>query len=57
MVSGNVRKLTPQPIKETRFVDTTVEAGLTYSYTVTSVNAKGEESPPSPPVVRKIPEP
>lgn len=40
-------KLTPQIITETRYTDTTVKRGRTYTYYVTSVNSKGVESIPS----------
>lgn len=56
-LNGNVRKLTPQPINATRFVDSTVQPGLTYSYAVTSVNSKGQESRPSTPALATIPDP
>jgi fibronectin type 3 domain-containing protein len=55
MQNGNVRKLTPQPIAATQFVDSTVQAGLRYSYAVTAVDSKGTESRPSDPVVAEVP--
>jgi len=57
MMNGNVKKLTPQPITATQFVDPTVQSGLTYSYTVTSVDSKGIEGRPSDPVTAVVPSP
>ena len=57
MQNGNVKKLTPQPITAIQFADSTVQAGLTYSYTVTSVDSKGNESRPSDPVMVRVPTP
>jgi fibronectin type 3 domain-containing protein len=57
MLNGNVKKLTPQPVTETRFVDSTVESGLTYSYAVTSLDSKGYESLRSAPAAATIPNP
>jgi hypothetical protein len=57
MRNGNVKKLTSQPITATQYVDSTVQPGLTYSYTVTSVDSKGNESRPSAPIVAKVPSP
>jgi fibronectin type 3 domain-containing protein len=57
MMNGNVKKLTPQPITATQFVDPTVQSGLTYSYAVTSVDSKGIEGRPSDAVEVTVPTP
>ncbi len=41
---GPYTKLTPSAIPETRYTDTSVEAGRTYYYVVTSVESSGVES-------------
>ena len=41
---GPYTKLTPSAISETRYTDTSVEAGRTYYYVVTSVDSDGLES-------------
>jgi fibronectin type 3 domain-containing protein len=40
-------KLTPRIISGTQYIDKAVEAGRTYTYSVTSVDFKGAESAPS----------
>jgi hypothetical protein len=45
--SGTPTKLTVRLVSETRYTDTTVQAGRSYSYYVTSVDFKGAESSPS----------
>jgi fibronectin type 3 domain-containing protein len=44
--SGRV-KLTAQIVPGTQYIDKTVEAGRTYTYSVTAVDFKGAESAPS----------
>src|ERR1700730_18205746 len=41
--SGGPIKLTARIVSGTQYVDTTVEAGRTYSYSVTSVDFSGKE--------------
>lgn len=41
---GPYRKLNSSPVRETNYKDTTVQAGHTYFYRVTAVDAKGGES-------------
>ena len=53
--NGHTQKLNAQPIQATQYVDSTVEAGQAYSYSVTSVDYKGSESPPSEAIVAKVP--
>jgi fibronectin type 3 domain-containing protein len=53
-VSG---KLTTQIVRDTKFVDSTVEVEHFYSYFVTSVNAKGLESDPSERIDITVPKP
>jgi hypothetical protein len=50
-------KLNDKPIAENTFQDTTVEAGRTYSYYVTAVDARGRESGPSIHVIAAVPSP
>jgi uncharacterized protein len=40
-------KLTPKIVSGTQYIDKAVEAGRTYTYSVTSVDFKGAESAPS----------
>jgi hypothetical protein len=54
---GAPAKLTAHPVRETKFVDGTVEAEHSYSYFVTSVNAKGLESDPSERIDVQVPKP
>jgi len=54
---GPVVKLSARPVAANQFIDTTVEAGHTYSYFVTSVDSKGVESPPSLFVFATVPTP
>lgn len=53
--NGHRQKLSEQPIEATKYVDSTVEGGETYSYEVTSVDANGVEGPFSEPIVVKVP--
>jgi fibronectin type 3 domain-containing protein len=48
-------KLTAKVIEETQYKDTTVEAGHTYSYSVTSVDFRGVESKPSELITVTVP--
>lgn len=48
---GAPSRLTPQPVTETFFSDTTVTPGRRYRYTVVAVDAAGNASPPSPEAV------
>jgi hypothetical protein len=50
-------KLTAELVRETKFVDSTVEAEHSYSYFVTSVSAKGLESDPSERIDVQVPKP
>jgi hypothetical protein len=50
-------KLNEKPLSGTQFEDTTVEAGRTYAYYVTAVDARGHESGLSERVVAQVPEP
>lgn len=49
------QKLTPLPIPETKYVDSTVEADHIYIYFVTAVDSKGAESIPSASIVAMVP--
>lgn len=51
------KKLTPQVVTATQYVDTTAEGGDTYVYYVTSVDSKGGESLPSAPTTVTVPRP
>lgn len=44
-------RLTPQPVADTFFSDTTVTSGRRYRYSVVAVDAAGNASPPSPEAV------
>jgi hypothetical protein len=48
-------KLTVRIISETQFIDRTVEAGHTYSYSVTAIDFKGRESKPSANITVTVP--
>jgi hypothetical protein len=52
---GGPIKLTARIVSGTQYVDTTVEAGRTYSYSVTSVDFNGKESVPSRIITVTIP--
>jgi hypothetical protein len=52
-----VVKLSARPVAANQFIDTTVEAGHTYFYFVTSVDSKGAESGPSARVFATVPTP
>jgi hypothetical protein len=53
--SGSPVKLTNGLVSGTQYTDTTVEAGKTYSYYVTSVDSKGVESQPSGKITVTVP--
>ena len=53
--SGGPIKLTARIVSGTQYVDTTVEAGRTYSYSVTSVDFSGKESAPSEIITVTVP--
>jgi fibronectin type 3 domain-containing protein len=57
MPDGPRIKLTPQPVTLTQYVDSRAAAGQTYSYAVTSVDPKGNESSPSATIVVTVPKP
>ncbi len=42
--AGPFEKITPAPVSDTTYSDTTVVAGGTYYYAVTSVDSSGQES-------------
>jgi fibronectin type 3 domain-containing protein len=44
----DVEKLTPEPISETNFTDTTARRGVKYEYRVTAVTKSGKESAYTP---------
>ena len=44
---GTLRPLTPSPIRETTFRDTTVRSGARYTYAIVAVDRSGNASPPS----------
>jgi hypothetical protein len=48
---GATARLTPQPVTDTFFSDTTVAAGRRYRYTVVAVDTAGNASPASPEAV------
>lgn len=50
-------KLNSKPLTVTTFQDTSVEAGRTYAYYVTSVDARGHESGPSVRAMAQVPSP
>ena len=50
-------KLTEKVVPGTQYTDTTVEAGYTYVYSVTSVDSKGLESRPSENITARVPGP
>jgi fibronectin type 3 domain-containing protein len=49
-------KLTIKPVSGNQYMDKTVEAGQTYSYSVTSVDFKGIEGKPSGDITVTVPE-
>jgi fibronectin type III domain protein len=53
--SGKIERLTRSLVSDTKYTDATVEAGQTYSYYVTSVDAKGVESKPSDKIAATVP--
>lgn len=53
--SGKTQRLTRSLVSETKYTDTTVAGGQTYSYYVTSVDAKGTESQPSDKISATVP--
>lgn len=54
-VNGKTDRLTMRLVAETKYTDNTVQAGQTYSYYVTSVDAKGVESKPSDKITATVP--
>ena len=55
--NGQRVKLTRSPYTETKYFDTTVEAGHTYVYFVTAVDSYGDESPASDSIIAVVPSP
>jgi hypothetical protein len=53
--AGGVTKLTPEPVIAAAFRDKTAKAGVSYTYTVTALDASGNESKPSGEVIEKLP--
>lgn len=53
--SGKIDRLTKALVTDTKYTDATVEGGQTYSYYVTSVDAKGVESKPSDKITATVP--
>lgn len=53
--SGKIERLTKALVAETKYTDATVQGGQTYSYYVTSVDAKGVESKPSDKITATVP--
>ncbi len=53
--SGKTDRLTMRLVTDTKYTDTTVQAGQTYTYYVTSVDAKGVESKPSDKITATVP--
>lgn len=53
---GRREQLNEQPLAAPAFRDTTVSAGLSYSYWVTAVDEAGKESAPGEPVTVRAPE-
>jgi fibronectin type 3 domain-containing protein len=53
--NGKTDRLTARLVAETKYTDNTVQAGQTYSYYVTSVDAKGVESKPSDKITATVP--
>lgn len=53
--SGKIERLTKALVTETKYTDATVQGGQTYSYYVTSVDAKGVESKPSEKITATVP--
>jgi fibronectin type 3 domain-containing protein len=47
MPNGTFVPLTPDPIKETTFNDTTVKPGVRYAYVVVAVDRANNQSAPS----------
>jgi len=53
--SPTSQRLNPSVVSQTTYVDSTVQAGVTYDYVVTSVDSAGVESVPSNQVAGTIP--
>ncbi len=53
--SGGTVKVTSGIVSSTKYTDRTVEAGRTYAYFVTAVDAKGIESKPSEKITVNVP--
>jgi len=54
---GTSQRLTQTPVTGPAFHDATAIAGHHYAYRVTAIDATGDESPPSDPVLETAPEP
>ncbi|HEY6414159.1 MAG TPA: hypothetical protein VIX42_10755, partial [Edaphobacter sp.] len=54
---GSFQRLTQTPVTGPAFHDASAVAGHHYAYRVTAVDATGNESPPSAPVLETAPEP
>jgi hypothetical protein len=55
--SGAFVKITPQPVPATRYTDLYIQAGKTYTYCVSAVDARGVESKPSENKTATVPSP
>ena len=53
----NYIKLNSEPVSATQYTDTTVQAGITYTYYVTAIDSKMRESPASKVVSDMVPAP
>jgi hypothetical protein len=49
--NGEPARLTPEPVKDSFFTDSSARAGTRYRYTVRAVDKAGNQSPPSPEAV------
>jgi len=53
---GEPRKLNPEPVKSPAFRDDAVLAGHEYTYSVSAIDVRGNQSPHSEPAEEKVPE-